>query len=125
MNDGNDWNDHCRLIEDGFANFICKTIVSKGDVLGAVSVLSGTDSAVQLLATEDFSYALGANENPEICLPEPGFVYAPVVQGQSAGVVYVCLDGKPVGTVPVVYGQTVEAEKEQKTTLWDKLLKRR
>ncbi len=125
MNDGNDWKDHCQLIENGFANFTCKTIVSKGDVLGTVAVLSGTDSAVQLIAKEDFSYALAPNEHPEIRLPEPGFVYAPVVQGQSAGEVYVCLNGRPVGAIPVSYGQTVEAEKEEKITLWEKLLKRR
>ncbi len=125
MNDGNDWKDHCQLIDNGFANFTCQTIVSKGDILGTVAVLSGTDSAVQLIAKEDFSYALATNEKAEIRLPEPGFVYAPVVQGQSAGVVYVCLEGKPVGTIPVTYGQTVEVEKEEKITLWDKLLKRR
>ena len=125
MDDGNDWKDHCQLMESGFANFTCRQIVSKGEVLGTVTVLSGTEATAELIADEDFSYALTADEKPEIRFPEPGFVYAPVVQGQSAGVAYVCLNGKTIGTVPVIYGQTTEVEKEEKVTLWDKIFKRR
>jgi hypothetical protein len=85
-------------------------------------VISGEKEAVQLLAAEDFFYALTAEEQPELVLPKPGFVYAPVVSGQEAGFAYLCLNGKTVGKVPLVYGETVEIEEIQKPSLWEKLL---
>ncbi len=123
MNDGNDWQDHRMLMENGFANYSVRQLVREGDCLGAMQVLSGDQTLVQLLATSDFSYALSPEEQPEIVLAQPDFVYAPVVQGQEAGFAYVCLSGKPVGKIPLIFGQTVEMEQEKKPSLWEKLLK--
>lgn len=121
INDGNDWQDHSNLLEEGFSRYTPNQIVEQGECMGTVSVLGGESERVQLLAAEDFVYPLTAEENPEILLSGPGFVYAPVVQGQEAGVGYVCLDGKVVGKVSLVYGQTVEYEKIQKRSFWKRL----
>ena len=123
MNDGNDWNDHQQLMENGFSNFSVRQIVRRGDCLGTMQIISGESECVELLAETDFSYALAYGENPEIVFAEPGFVYAPVVQGQEAGVAYVCLDGKPIGKVPLVFGQTIEINTAKEPSLWEKLLK--
>ena len=123
MNDGNDWKDHQSLLETGFSNYTQRQILQAGDCVGTVTILSGQEESVELLASADFSYALAENEQPQILLPEPGFVYAPVVQGQEAGFAYVCLNGKAIGKVPVVYGKTVEQEMVQKQTLWERLFK--
>ena len=123
MNDGNDWKDHQTLLEAGFSNYAEKQILQKGDWVGTVAILSGQEKSVELLADADFSYALAENEQPQILLPEPGFVYAPVAQGQQAGYAYICLNGKAIGKIPVVYGKTVEQETIQKQTLWEKLFK--
>ena len=123
MNDGNDWQDHQSLMETGFANYTVRQIVKKGDCVGQVPIISGEDTCVNLIATADFSYSLAQGEEPEIVLSKPGFVYAPVVQGQEAGNAYVCLNGKPVGEIPLVYGQTVEVEEIKKPSLWEKLFK--
>ena len=122
MNDGNDWQDHKSLMESGFADFSVRQIVNKGDCLGTIKVISGETGQVALLATEDFSYALSPGEQPEIALSKLGFVYAPVVQGQEAGYAHICLNGKPVGKVPLVYGQTVELENIKEPSVWEKLL---
>ena len=121
INDGNDWQDHSSLLEEGFSRYTPNQIVQQGECIGTVSVLGGESERVQLLAGEDFTYPLAAEEKPEILLPGPGFVYAPVVQGQDAGVGYVCLDGKVVGKVSMVYGQTVEYEKTPKRSFWKRL----
>lgn len=121
INDGNDWQDHSSLLEEGFSRYTPNQIVQQGECMGTVSVLGGESERVQLLAGEDFTYPLAAEEKPEILLPGPGFVYAPVVQGQDAGVGYVCLDGKVVGKVSLVYGQTVEYEKTPKRSFWKRL----
>lgn len=123
MNDGNDWQDHQRMMEDGFSNYSVQQIICAGDCLGTVPVVSGESACVQLVATEGFSYALAPGEEPEIVLAEPGFVYAPVVAGQHAGYGYICLNGKAVGKVPLVYAATVETETVKEPSLWEKLFK--
>ena len=123
MNDGNDWKDHQNLLETGFSNYTQRQILQKGDCVGTVKIMSGQAESVELLANEDFSYALADNEQPQIILPKPEFAYAPVVQGQQAGFAYVCLNGKAIGKIPIIYGRTVEQEKIPKQTLWERLFK--
>lgn len=125
MNDRNDWKDHQQLMENGFSNYSVRQVVAKGDCLGTIPVISGEQGEVQLLATTDFSYSLTADETPQIVLSQHGFVYAPVAQGQQAGYAYICLNGKAVGKIPLVYGETVETEPVEKPSLWDRLFGRR
>ena len=120
INAPGDWADHKQLLEEGFSNFAIRHIVSAGDCLGTVSVAGGQEGSVSLLADEDFSYALTPEEEPRIVLPGTGFVYAPVVQGQEAGIAYVCIGDKTVGRIRLSYGQTVELKKEEKKSLWDR-----
>ncbi len=116
-----DWQDHKTLLEDGFSGYSLRPVVVRGEVLGTVETLGGETGSVTLLAGEDFSYAMTPSEQPEIVISGPGFVYAPVVQGQSAGYAYICLDGKAVGKVPLHYGLTVEQEKPPEPSFWQKL----
>jgi len=121
INAPNDWQDHMMLMESGFRDYSVQQIVKKGDVLGEVEVAGGLSGNAQLIADADFSYALMQEEQPEIVIQGPGFVYAPVVQGQFAGTAYVCLEDKTIGEVPVVFGQTVEQKKISKPSVWEKL----
>ena len=121
MNAPNDWKDHTTLMEQGFQDFAVRQIVAKGQALAWVEVAGGNAGTVPLLAASDFSYALTPEEIPEIVVKGPGFVYAPVVRGQSAGFAHVCIDGKSVGTIPLLYGETVEQEKEEKRSFLERL----
>ncbi len=121
MNDPNDWQDHAALMEQGFADYTVKQLVWENQCLGTAEVAGGQAGEVELLATEDFSYAVRPEESPQLVLQGPGFVYAPVVEGQSAGWCYVCLGDKTVGKIPLVYGETIEQEKEQKRSLLQKI----
>ena len=121
MNDPNDWQDHQKLLEDGFSRYSVKQIVQQDEWLGNVEVAGGEAGMVELLAAEDFFYALADGENPEIVLQGPGFVYAPVVSGQEAGIGYVCINDTVIGKVPLIYGETIEQKKEPERTLWQRL----
>ena len=96
-----------------------KRIVEKGDVVGSLEVEGGLEQRVEVRASEDFTYALAPEETPRLALPGPGFVYAPAVEGQDAGYVYVLIQGNAVGKVPVEYGVTIEQipEEEEKSFL--------
>lgn len=121
INAPDDWNDHVRLLEEGFSRYSMQTIVRAGEKVGMLEVAGGETHWTEVLAAEDFSYALAPEERPQLALPGPGFVYAPAVEGAEAGFAYVLIGGKAVGKVPVVFGQTIEMEQEEEKGFWERL----
>ena len=121
IHDRNDWQDHIDMLERGFRGYAVRQLVAAGEQIGTIKVLGGTEKEVPVLVQEDYFYAMAEGEAVEYVIRSPGFAYAPVAQGGDAGFVYVCIDGKSVGKVPIVYGQTVEMEEQQKHHFWDVL----
>ena len=121
INAPDDWNDHARLLEDGFGKYTPTQILLEGQRLGSVDVIAGDREAVSLLAGESFSFALAKGEKVSIELPGPGFVYAPVAEGAEAGHAHILVDGVCVGSVRMVFGQTVEQAELEKKSFWQKL----
>lgn len=124
IDDGDDWNDHTRLLNEGFSRYQVRNIVSEGDLLGTVEVLGGETRTVEVRAAEDFSFALAPEEQPYTLVPGTGFVYAPVAEGGDAGHAYVLIAKNAVGKVPLVYGTTIEQEPEEEKSFWERLLGR-
>ena len=124
IDDPSDWSDHAALMEEGFSRYAIGRIVNQGDRVGSVEVVGGEKRRVEVLAAEDFDYSVAPEEHPCLALPGPGFIYAPAVEGADAGVVYVLIEGKAVGKVPVVYGATVEQTQPEEKSFWKKLFHR-
>ncbi len=124
INAPNDWQDHTQLIERGFADFSLQKIVNKGDRVAVAEIAGGESGSVALLAGCDFSYALAPGEEPQIVLSGPGFIYAPVVKGGDAGTAYICLGDKAIGTIPLVYGDTVEQQIVEERSFWERIFGR-
>ena len=120
INAPDDWADHAALLNDGFSRYTVRQIVTAGECLGTVEIEGGESSYAQLLAAEDFSYALADGEQVSVTPIGTGFVYAPTVEGADAGFAWVKVDGKAVGKVPLHYGETVERIPEE-TSFWDSL----
>lgn len=124
INAPDDWNDHCHLLEDGFKRFQVARIITKGDCVGAVEIAGGQEGAVRLLAAENFEFAMAEGENVELVPSGPGFVYAPAVMGADAGTMHIRIEGKTVGKIPLVYGETVETTAEEEKSFLEKLFQR-
>lgn len=124
MNAPDDWNDHAVLINRGFEEFNVVSIVSAGDVLGKVQIAGGTSEYAELIAAENFQFALSKGEQPQIQISGPGFVYAPVAEGQDAGIAHVLIGDTSVGKVKLQFGKTVEQIEQRERSLLDKLLGR-
>ena len=122
LNAPGDWQDHTVLLNDGFARYAVRNIVRKGQLVGTVEVEGGENCRVQLLAAEDFDFSLSQEENPQLMVSGPGFVYAPVTEGAEAGFAYVLIDGNAVGKVPLIYGQTIEQTVTEEKSFWQKLI---
>ena len=121
IDDPNDWQDHGALLEDGFARYQVRKLVQAGEMLGTVEIAGGEEACVELLAAEDFDFAVAEDEVISIGLAGPGFVYAPVTEGADAGFAHIFLNGTAVGRVPLCYGKTVEIFRKEEMTLWDRL----
>ena len=121
IDDGNDWLDHKKLYEDGFSRYHTENIINCGQKLGTLQVFGGQEATVDVIAAEDFSFALANGETVETVLSNKGFVYAPAVAGADAGFAYICVDGKPVGKVKVVFDKTVEQKIPEKKSFWDRI----
>ena len=122
INAPDDWRDHAMLLEQGFSGFAHRNILQEGQIIGSLEIAGGDCGHVQLLAAEDFGYALAPDEKVSLLIPGTGFVYAPVTAGADAGFVHVCVDGKSVGKVPLIYGATIEQTKEIEKSIWDRLI---
>lgn len=121
IDDPHDWQDHAQLLEDGFSRYSPQHIVSEGSCIDTLEVIGGENSRVEILAAEPFEYAIAPEERPHLVYSSPGFVYAPVVEGASAGYAYAVIDDKAIGKIPVIYGKTIEQIPES-PSFWKKLL---
>ena len=124
INDGDDWKDHAAMLNNGFSRYREEDIVSEGDCLGTVQVLGGENATVEIMADADFSFPVAEDEHPYTMVPGPGFVYAPVAEGEDAGVAYVLIGDKAIGKLPVVYGRTVELETREQKSFLQKIFRR-
>ena len=124
IDDPDDWNDHATLLEQGFSEFQVQRLVRAGETLGTVEIAGGQTGTVNLLAAEDFDYALAENETITIEIISSGFVYAPVVMGAEAGFAHLCIDGESVGKVGLIYGDTIEQTPENEKNFWDRIMRR-
>ncbi len=121
INAPDDWNDHKTLLNNCFADYVPQVLVEQGEIVGSLAVAGGTAGYVDVIAEEEFVFSLRDGEQYHLELPDPGFVYAPVVSGQSAGYAHVFVDDKAVGKISVIYGETIEQEREQKLPWWKRL----
>ena len=122
INAPDDWTDHAALLNDGFSRYSMRTLVQTGDVVGRISILGGEKMYVDVLAGESFEYPMAQAETVSLQLSGPGFVFAPVAEGETAGYAHVLVDGKAVGKVQVYYAETIERQKEPKRSFWQRLL---
>lgn len=120
INDGNDWEDHITLHNDGFSCYTPQLIVSKGQCLGSIEVIGGTEQQVDVIAAEDFCLSIAEHEQPYLLLGEPGFAYAPIIEGQNAGVAYIFIGEQAVGKVSLIYEKTVEQFTPEKKHFWER-----
>ena len=114
-----DWNDHKKLLEEGFTRYTVHRLFTAGDPIGRIPVVGG-GGEVDLLCAEDLDLALAPEDRPQVVLGGQPFVYAPVEEGTEAGFAYVMLNGKAVGKLPLVYGDTI-AQTEPTKHWWNKI----
>ena len=114
-----DWNDHRKLLDAGFAQFEERTVLHAGEQVGSIPVLNGTQQRALLTVREDVSCVLLPGETAAMRLVTPELIWAPVQTGQ-AGTVQI-LTGKTVLAEVPVYIETPVAQKPEEPGFFERL----
>lgn len=109
LKDPDDWDDHTKLLESGFARLKPQRLISDKLTLSA-KVAGGAAETVNLECDPDVTAALAEGElekvNMTVELPE--FVYAPVKKGQKLGRLVFTVDGQTVAATPLTAADSVK-----------------
>lgn len=120
INAPSDWSDHKQMLDYGFTCYNPQTLVTRGQQVGTLEIISGTKAQVPLVASEDVSFSMLPGETPEFRLETEKLVYAPVRQGQVVGTMQVYVGSRLVSEQSVLAGAAVEQLPEE-PGFWDKL----
>ncbi len=98
LNAPNDWNDHTKLYDFGFASY--KRVYFSAQSL-KIPVISGTKNEI-LVSSETFSILLPKEHNEiTIRINAPLFLFARIKQGEKVGQILYSLNGKIIATSPL------------------------
>ena len=121
LNDGDDWNDHAKLLDHGFAAYPSQRLCSAGEELGGVLVEGSLIPAVAAVAAEGASYPLAPGESLTLEVELAGAAVAPVGQGDVLGEAVWLLDGQPVARVDLVSPWTIRQDVREPLSFWERL----
>ena len=122
LNAPNDWNDHEKLLDYGFANFASVTLFEAGVAIGSLPVCGGRESSVALCPTKTVTAVLKKHiaAHTYAIKASGHFLYAPIKSGQEIGRA-VCRVGDQTWEVPLVAANDISLYTPKKSTPWEHL----
>lgn len=108
LNDGNDWNDHKMLLDNGFSQYKqCTVVTSRQEWV--MPVVGGNDDTVTVHAVQDVLVPVRKNDSSRIKkrIYLPHFLYAPVEENRAVGEAEVFAGSRSVARVKLVAGKNV------------------
>lgn len=92
------FNDCTRLLDYGFENYACRTLMSGGEFVGDIDVAHGMEDKFSVYTDRDVIYPLTDEEYTRVQKKVyiENVIEAPVSQGQLVGTIDIWLDGKRV-----------------------------
>lgn len=115
LNDRNDWNDHISLYDYGFSNFAC--FESKDtDYIFDIPCVGGTADSTTVVGEKDIKLVVPASDKENIVRKVycDSFLYAPIKENQSVGVIEYTLDNDILASNNLIAMKTVNSKKENK-----------
>lgn len=108
LNDPDDWNDHCTMLDEAFAQYTLVTLHEAGDTVGEVTVEGGTAQSVPLIAGHEVTAYLAPGEQVTDSLRGRPFVYATVAGGDYYGEIVYQIGEHILKTDTLSYAYDVE-----------------
>lgn len=116
LNDRNDWNDHISLYDYGFDNFAC--FESKdAEYIIDVPCVGGTADNITIVGEKDIKIVVPASVKEKIVRKVycDSFLYAPIKEKQSVGVIEYTLDNEILASNSLIAMKDVNSKKENKS----------
>lgn len=121
LNDGDDWNDHMKLLDYGFKTYPRQALCGRGEVLGSVTVEGSLIPTVAAVTAEEAGYPLKETEALTMDVELADFVRAPFEAGQPMGEAVWRKDGEIAARVPLVAQSGAGLDVREPLTLWQRL----
>ena len=109
LNDGDDWNDHKKLLDYGFEVYPQQTLAEQGEFFACRPVRDSLVPRVEVAAAKRFCYPLKAGDHPELRLELVETLIAPVPVGTQAGKAVWSLNGEVIGEIDLICAKKVES----------------
>ena len=121
LNDGDDWNDHEKLLDYGFKAYPRQVLCREGEVLGSVAVEGSLIPTMAAVTAAEVGYPLGEGEKLTMDVELAGSVCAPFEAGQPLGEAVWKKDGGIVARVPLVAQSGAGLDVREPMTFWEKV----
>ena len=121
LNDGDDWNDHAKLLDYGFSTFPRQVLCRQGQALGAVAVEGSLIPAVAAVTPGELGYPLTGAEQPVLEVELPQSAAAPLAPGAQLGTARWRLEGRVVAQMPLVSQSGAGLDGRKPLTFWEKV----
>ena len=106
LSDPDDWNDHMRLYDWAYRNYQLHDLST--ELSFDVPVVSGSRQRVRAIPAPGAKLVLPRDRDTELTAELPRFVFAPVCEGEAAGMLTYWKDGKTLARFPLVYAEDAE-----------------
>lgn len=124
LNDGDDWNDHIKLLDYGFQTYPLRELCGEGEALGQVAVEGSLIPAVTAVTADRTSYPLKAGEALSMEVELEPLVHAPVEAGKTVGRIVWKKDGVAVACVPLAARGGARLDAREPLGFWQRLWER-
>ncbi len=121
LNDGDDWNDHCKLLDYGFQTYPRQKLCEKGDELGSVAVRGSLIPNVAAVAADEMGYPLKEGEALAMEVELDSSIQAPFQAGAAVGKAVWKKDGEIVAQIPLVARNGAGLDVREPLNLWQRL----
>ena len=117
MNDGDDWNDHIRLYDYGFDNYMLYTADSPSYTL---PVVGGVTDSVTVCADPAQELVIPSDERDKVSrrVILPSFVYAPISRADKIGKIEYYLDDKVIAEADLLSAKNIDYNSRRRS-LWE------
>ena len=123
LNDGNDWNDHAKLLDYGFSTYPAQTLCQQGQAFGTVRLIGSLLPALPIVAAEEVRFPLCDGEHLECSVEMVDKVQAPVSAGDGVGWVEWKLNGETVAWTELACAHAVGMELVSPESFTDRIVR--
>ena len=121
LNDGDDWNDHMKLLDYGFQTYPRQVLCSQGEVFGSVAVKGSLIPAMAAMTAEEVGYPLKDGEGLTMNVELESSIQAPVEAGQPLGEAVWKKNGEIVARVPLAAQSGAGLDVRAPLAFWERL----